>query len=640
MLISWASAAIEPELDKVKVIGNTSKANMPLSQQFFSREDFIGKYQNISELLQIAPGVQVRRSSNGNPPKISILGSTHKQVTFIIDGQIINSAQSGDFNIDLIPVQQIESIEIIQSGNSSYTQAIGGAISITTISTVNKNNLTLTSGNFDHREAGITLSGNRYGNSLLSLNALSNNGSYEYPVPSPFDQPEDENRTESINNNAYYKYSSLLKWNKGLSKNLFIDSKIQYIRTKKETPDFQMNNPNNDAFLSERKWFYGIGLKWKVNDRITSNSQFTKSTTDEKYEDLNSVISFRATSNLYTIENHSLSEKLSLLTDSGSYAISINTDIESYSENQTLVSDDNKCNSDVAICDTVATQKETSLTATYRFTGPKFETIFNIGNTWLSREQDKTTGASSKTKIKQKYDSWSMSYQNYSWSIGSLRLDTNKGYRLPSLYELFGDRGLLKSNSNIQPETSRNSAIEFNFNEIELLSIHINTSVGIFHKDISDVIVPIYSGSIGTFSNTSSANITGLQSSLSFRKENLSLSLSSTLQDSSTKSEIKSFNNKKLAGIYHEKFIYSVNYKLNNTSFIILDHQVENGLYIDMANKNSKISNGTTNFKFNQSFEKSTINISINNLFNNEYYDQNNRPIIDRSASLNFQHQF
>jgi outer membrane cobalamin receptor len=640
MLLPCVSAAKDAQLDKIEITGNNSTTNSALNQQFYSRDYFIGKFQNLSDVLQLTPGVQVRRSSYGNPPKISIRGSTHKQVTFIIDGQVINTAQSGSFNVDLIPLQQIESIEVLQSGNSSGVQAIGGIISITTISPKNKNNVSLSTGSFSHKEIGVSLSGKVHGNLIISANHASNSGDYEYPVPSPIDDPNDKNRIEKIKNNQYKNKSILLKWNNHKLENLNVDLKTQYIDTEKNIPNFQINDNGNNAFLEEKKWSHDIGLKWDISKHLSSQTNAGISKSDEKYEDINGILSYTPTSNKYENENYYIFENISLLKNNSIYDISLNSNTEKYSEDKTLILDSKKCTSSISVCDAIAKQNKTSITLSYSYIASGFDTSININNTWLNRVQDNRTGVSSENEINQEFNTWGLYYQSRNWPIGNFRLDIGKGIRLPSLFELFGDRGLLKSNPSILPESSINRSLEFTFNEVKIDSTNINIATSIYTKEISDAIVPIYSGFVGSYSNTSSADIIGYQVNIAINKENIGFSLQKTVQDSSTESLIKSFNDKKLAGIYHEKTIYSMIWNINKYSNISLTHQTESGLYIDMANLNPSIKNQTTGFKFSYAIENSSFNLSVNNLFDNEYYDQNNRPVIDRNISLNIQHQF
>jgi outer membrane cobalamin receptor len=401
-----------------------------------------------------------------------------------------------------------------------------------------------------------------------------------------------------------------------------------------------MNARRNGSQLTSKKWFQTIGLEWKINKLMSSSSQVGLTELDEHYEDPTGDLSYVPTSNRYSTDNQFLSEKLVLVNGPSSYGLSIHSDTESYRENNTLLADSKKCITGMSLCDSEAEQNKTSVSMSYSHFGSTSDISINIKNTWLTRNQDNRVGLSSPGKSDNKYKSWGATYKNYSWSLADIRFDASKGIRLPSLYELFGDRGLLKGNPNIQPESSINSSLELIFNQLTLNTININGASSIYFKKINDAIVPMYSGSVGSFSNTSSAKVIGWQANFLLQKNNLSFIFECSIQDSLTTSSIKSFNEKKLAGIFHEKFTSSLNWNISQKTNIALIHQIESGLYIDMANLNESIRNDTSNLKLSHTLKNGSFNVSINNLFNNEYFDQYNKPAIDRSFSFNFQHQF
>ncbi|MBN2790308.1 MAG: TonB-dependent receptor [Candidatus Delongbacteria bacterium] len=70
---------------------------------------------------------------DGINTKVSIRGSDSKQVCIMVDGTIINSKMDGSFNINSIPVEIIDHIEIFKGGDISLTsQGMGGIINIVT----------------------------------------------------------------------------------------------------------------------------------------------------------------------------------------------------------------------------------------------------------------------------------------------------------------------------------------------------------------------------------------------------------------------------------------------------------------------------------------------------------------------------
>ena len=74
----------------------------------------------ISNLLQQVAGVQIEsQSSGGNRSIVRIHGGRSSQVLVLLDGQRLNNPQTGEVDLNEIPLEQVERIEVIRQGNSS-----------------------------------------------------------------------------------------------------------------------------------------------------------------------------------------------------------------------------------------------------------------------------------------------------------------------------------------------------------------------------------------------------------------------------------------------------------------------------------------------------------------------------------------
>ena len=91
--------------------------------------------KNIADLLDKQAGLQVSDyGPEGAQKTLSIRGSTSAQVLVLVDGVRMNNSQSGGVDLSLIPLDNIERIEIVRGGNSSIygADAVGGVINIIT----------------------------------------------------------------------------------------------------------------------------------------------------------------------------------------------------------------------------------------------------------------------------------------------------------------------------------------------------------------------------------------------------------------------------------------------------------------------------------------------------------------------------
>ncbi len=110
--------------------------------------------KTLPELLSEQPGVNVQQFGGlGQFSTVTLRGSTAEQVTVLLDGVRLNTAQGGAVDFSTIPLQSIDHVEIIRGGASSQfgSDAMGGVIHIVTKKAKNTQNieLALGAGSFD-----------------------------------------------------------------------------------------------------------------------------------------------------------------------------------------------------------------------------------------------------------------------------------------------------------------------------------------------------------------------------------------------------------------------------------------------------------------------------------------------------------
>lgn len=627
----------ENNLDKVIVHAEQNPVSKGLFKQTILRNEFLYSYQDLSDVLQQVAGLQVRTSSPGNPASLSIRGSTHKQITFVIDGQTVNFAQSGDFDINQIPLSQIESIEVIQGADQDATshQSIGGTIRITTLNAKSEiNTVQLSLGSFGTQKYIIDLNKEYQGFWRISLEHYKTQSNYEYPVPSPLDNPNDSNRIESIRNNAYEKNTALIKWNKEIN-SLDTESKVSVSTDKKQLPNYQMNSPNNKAVLSNKHFSYNTQFNWDYDNHWKFLTQINTNQSNETYKDLGSHISFKPSHINFISNQYGLSHKTQFSWDHSTIDFYMNAIRESFSEDDQLTLTQDQCLDSISICDIRSNQDQLSYKLAYKHYTSGFNFFTDLGNTHITRYQEEKYGNQESIDFKQDFTTWSLVLQYLKWQSGLISINTNKGIRIPSLYELFGDRGLVKSNAQLSAEESINISLDIDLNSIEFKSNEINFSTSLYHRQLDNAIIPIYSGATGKFENANSANIFGLQARASLSAPDFNSGINITLQDSQTQSNYASFDNKKLAGIYHKQVMIFTSIPFLVRGNLHISHEYSDQLYLDRTNNHSLETNQKTNLKVSWKQSTYIASIHINNILNNEYRDQFGRPIQDRSFVFN-----
>lgn len=91
--------------------------------------------KNISEILEDIPSVNISDyGSLGAQKTISMRGSTASQILVLVDGRPMNSPRSGDIDLNTIPLDSIERIEVMHGPASNLygSSAMGGVVNIIT----------------------------------------------------------------------------------------------------------------------------------------------------------------------------------------------------------------------------------------------------------------------------------------------------------------------------------------------------------------------------------------------------------------------------------------------------------------------------------------------------------------------------
>ena len=608
--------------------------------QIIRREEFIHSAQNLSDILSQVNGIQIRKISGvGNPVSISIRGSSAKQVQFYIDGQLINDGQFGGFDLNQIPTEQIETIEI-SKGQALGTGAtpIGGVIRINTYNPVeDTNKIALSLGSFGYQELAL-MQNTAFNHHSLALGAtyLASDNDYDYLVPSPLNDPNNPN-TEPLVNNGFKKLSLFINDSAQLGQHQ-LRSNISYNSQDKDLASYRNNSLKNKASISSDKLRYSLEHNWisDIDYLDTVNTEYYGEHTDEDYQDR--FLETKQSSSKYTTQKHHISIKPSFTLPSITFSPYIDTSNETFSSTSEFNSDTKQCNG-ISACDLKATQQQFNVGGRLSWSSQSLPLSSYVLFNRLSEDNSNIT-------LNQANNSKKITNNAYNTQEFGLSYNTNKtqsalnwsdGIRTPTMFELFGDRGAFKGNSNLLPEEAETYSTSLNYKET-LASIALSSTMAIYYQAMENAIVAVFNTSgTGSYRNVSSAKIKGLEWQLNSQITNaLSMSLQINLLDSKTNSAFVAFNNKKLPGIYHQQYSASLDYKFNNQWQIKIISQLDKALYFDRPNISSISNKRVTDLSVQWQLNNYRINFNCANLFNQAYQDLANRPAQGRSIQLKF----
>lgn len=125
--------------------------------------------RNLGEFLSFIPGVDIKVTNGfGQPADISIQGSDARYVLLMVDGIPFNTQLSGQANPTIIPLENVDRIEVIRGASSSaWGSALGGVINVVTKnvgdSQIPHGSLTKTFAEFHTDKEAMDLSGEMLG---------------------------------------------------------------------------------------------------------------------------------------------------------------------------------------------------------------------------------------------------------------------------------------------------------------------------------------------------------------------------------------------------------------------------------------------------------------------------------------------
>ncbi len=231
-------------------------------------------YRQVAEILQTVPGIDIQNSGgDGGRKRISIRGSEANQVLVLLDGVPLNDQLTGISDLSLIPLNQIERIEIYKGGNSARfgSGAIGGVLNIITRKSFdNKFHFNSAAGSFRMYQMAPSWSGQfRNFSAFLSYNYSLSAGNYPYNYETPDHKRVNEERlnADTRSRNIFFRlnYRSgghlFSLQGQGFHSGRGLPGKINYwtayarVKTERENwgADYRFDRENMQFFMSAKK---------------------------------------------------------------------------------------------------------------------------------------------------------------------------------------------------------------------------------------------------------------------------------------------------------------------------------------------------------------------------------------------------
>ena len=596
--------------------------------RIFTKEEFSGRYIDLSDFIDKVNGLQVLQSGGkGNPALVSIQGASSQQTTLLLNGSQVNSSQSGGYNLNIVPISQVERIEITTSGHANAAiNAIGGTINIITKTNVDNEVQTSISAFGGY---GLSYNGALSENSQILISHEASKNNYSLLVVNPIGA-ERKPKKQTLNNAHYSRQHIQLS-----NQNSYFSSTIQLHQQKKEIPQYSRNNPKNNAFLQDRGGSIDLQASIQGNRYWTHSWKTFYRYQDEHFQDSQGIIGLGANNNRYYSSRAEAQWRTSYNDLAWQPYFETTLFEETYLSNLLGDNDSRSCSTIQGGCDQAAFQSgmQNSFSISKQNKTQDKQLLLQLTN-YQTDNSNRTRNGKINTKKSLRNLGHLAKYSRYYDSI-DLHLSHKGAIRSPTLFELFGDRGLTLSNDDLLQEESQTVALDILWTGTDLYS----ASVNLFHRDLKNAITPVYdSRGVGRYENTNKAVMQGLEWEWrEVRQEKaytLLTNVSASHYHSNTRSvSVKSFDHKKIAGIYHHNFKLSSTLQITDHQ-VTLQYQFADDIYIDRSNSVKGDQRLLLNINYLYRQNKLNTGFRIENILDHEFDDFTNRPAIGRQWHL------
>lgn len=399
---------------------------------------------SVGEILNYVSGINVESGTGSGLPKRSIVnmnGFPANYILVLVDGEKLLSdhIHSGQ-NLELIPVESIERIEVIRGASSAQygSDALGGILNIITKKCADEEKIefNLNAGSYQTYSAGVS--------ALIPISERLKNSAYigwEKSNGMDIIAP-----THRIGNMGYNNFSFMDKINLNISDGTKANANINYIRI-------------NNQWQGENKYSYLISPNIGLSHELSRNFNLSAKVSYQKWEseqseEINELVHPEIVFNYFDIKNNSLH---------------FGVDYKNSEFKRTGVNQRSQYSYGGFIQDEYIFSGKLNVMVALRF--DKVESIDLVISPKISVLYKPIEEA-------------------------RFRLSAAKGFHAPTVQELYelgyghGGAALRFGNENLNPEYSTT----FTFGGEFIISSNIKLLLNSYYSRITDMIIPVYKG--------------------------------------------------------------------------------------------------------------------------------------------------
>jgi iron complex outermembrane receptor protein len=519
--------------------------------------DFSSSQATVADILSTQAGVQIRSLGGvGSYASASIRGASGAQVNVFVDGVLINDAYSSSVDLSQFLLQSVDRIEIyrgsapVQLGGAG----IGGVINIVTKLAKREKGSAVSAGlgSFGTKRLGAShgFAFSDESHSFLAADYLGSDNNFKFINDNRTPNNPADDLEQRRNNAGLEQFQLDGSTHSQIAPSVDSTTSISYSQIDQEIPDL-FNLDTTEARLETQTFRARAQLNYSIDKKTALAFEGAILSKAIRYEDLQSRVGIASNLDEYSTLKPQAAIDYRSASDFGIAHIRALFAYEKYEQE-----------------DLIRSLEETFSRTSFELGLQQDAVIFGDGtivaNYRLFTYRDEKESAQS--SYERNEHSFGIGLDLPLWSNAHFLINMGQAVRTPTIYELFGDRGLSIGNEELKPETAYNFDAGLKFKHGRQ-----NLSMFVFHRELRDAIINVYdSRGVGRAENLSEARITGVEFDY-----NLALSDALSFITRLTEQRTKDLSERAIAGgaslpnQFESSYFSSINYLLSSYSLAI-----------------------------------------------------------------------
>jgi len=624
--------------------GDVDTLTTPSFFSTITRDEFEGKMENLSDVIEKQAGIQVRQSGGlGSFSTVSMRGASSDQVMVFMDGVLLNDASGGGVDLSNIALADVASVEIYQ-GTSPINfgkSSIGGVVNIQTRRSSKgfDANLLTGYGSFNTRKFSgfINHKPGRW-DYLISADYMDSDNDFEIHNDNGTPANPDDDRSEDRNNAGFDQTNVLARVGLDFSPEARIDVSNKWFSKNQGIPSWN-NSARTETDLDTKR--NTSTLKLTLNDltplHLNTSAQLDYLVKQEVYDDSDNHIGLGRQKSQYDTDRFSAGFFAEWLTDRQSLRLSLDAQNEAYEAQNRLsgekTNDSERQSFSAGIQDTVFFAKDRlSITPAARYAHIEDEFSASGDALGIDPVDDSRENDHFMPQIGVKFQ-----------ASDHLTIKSNlaRYFREPSFFELFGDRGIFLGNPELSAEDGVNFDIGLQYSR-QWRNGRLNrlsAKVVYFCSQVDDMIARTYNArGIGKADNISEASINGIETRINAEIfDDFRLVGQYTFQDAENNSQITSFDGNQLPGKFAHSWLGRLEYTWRQLK-LYAEYLNASDMYYDSANLLEAPTKTEINCGLSCLLDNWRISLEAKNIGDDRYEEFNGYPLPGRSffASIKY----